>query len=55
MSNHLQLISIDGAEVIQAERILYFQIEPFRSNAEINPLHPEGYPKDKPVRYELGN
>jgi len=51
MSNDWQLISIDASYVILAERIPYFQIEPWRSQAQINPYHPEGYPKDKPVRY----
>lgn len=52
-SNH-QLIAIDGQRVIRAEKIAYFQIEPWRSQAEKSPYHPGDYPKDKPVRHKLG-
>ncbi|MBL3588676.1 MAG: type IV secretory system conjugative DNA transfer family protein [gamma proteobacterium endosymbiont of Lamellibrachia anaximandri] len=52
-SNH-QLIAIDGQRVIKAEKIAYFQIEPWRSQAEKSPYHPGDYPKDMPVRHKLG-
>lgn len=52
-TNH-QLVAIDGQMVIEMDRYAYFQIEPWRSNAEKSPYHSENYPKDKPVRHSLG-
>ncbi len=54
MDVNQQLIAIDGKMVIKCDRLAYFQIEPWRSCAENNPYHPDGYPKNKPVRHKLG-
>jgi len=54
MDKNEQLVAIDGEMVIKCSRLAYFQIEPWRSNAEKNPSHPGAYPKDKPVRHKLG-
>jgi len=53
MNNDLQLIWISGNPVIVAKRAAYYEVEPWRSRAQKNPYHPDGYPKDKPVRYWL--
>jgi type IV secretion system protein VirD4 len=48
-----QLIAIAGQRVIKCSKLAYFQIEPWRSQAQINPYHPEGYPSDMPVLHKL--
>ena len=53
MDKDLQFIWISGNPVILAERLAYYQIEPWRSQAQKSPYHPDGYPKNKPVRYKL--
>lgn len=54
MSTDHQLIAIDGQMVIKAEKLAYFQIEPWRSMSEKSPYHGKNYPKDKIVRHRLG-
>jgi len=49
-----QLIAIDGQMVIKAEKLAYFQIEPWRSFAQKSPYHKNNYPKNLPVRHDLG-
>jgi len=48
-----QLIALDGEMVIKADKLAYFQIEPWRSVCEKSPYHEKNYPKDKPVRHNL--
>jgi type IV secretion system protein VirD4 len=50
-----QLIAIDGQMVIKADRLAYFQIEPWRSSAEKSPYHEKNYPKNKPVLHKLSD
>lgn len=54
MPEEAQLIAIDSQPVIMASKVPYFQIEPWRNVADPDPSHPGGYPKDKPVRYQVG-
>jgi type IV secretory pathway TraG/TraD family ATPase VirD4 len=49
----LQLVEINNHPVVLAQKVAYYQIEPWRSQADPNPFHPEGYPKDKPVLYRV--
>lgn len=53
MNTGKQLIALDGQMVIKADKLAYFQIEPWRTYADKNPHHPENYPKNKPVRHSL--
>ncbi|MES9993992.1 MAG: type IV secretory system conjugative DNA transfer family protein [Candidatus Thiodiazotropha sp.] len=53
MNMGYQLIAIDGKPVIRAEKLAYFQIEPWRSRAAKSPYHKNNFPKDKPVRHIL--
>jgi type IV secretion system protein VirD4 len=53
MNTNHQLIAIDGQVVIKAEKLAYFQIEPWRSMAEKSPYHPGEYPKGMIVRHKL--
>jgi len=48
-----QLIAIDGQMVIRADKLAYFQIEPWRTRAEKSPYHKNNYPKNKPVLHNL--
>ena len=48
-----QLIAIDGQMVIKAEKLAYFQIEPWRKLAGKSPYHKNNYPKNLPVRIYL--
>jgi type IV secretion system protein VirD4 len=50
----LQLIEINNHPVVLAQKVPYYQVEPWRSKADPNPSHPEGYPKDRPVLYRVG-
>lgn len=53
MDMEQQLIAIDGQMVIKADKLAYFQIEPWRTRAEKSPYHKNNYPKNKPVRHNL--
>lgn len=48
-----QLIAIDGKALIRAEKLAYFQIEPWRKLAGKSPYHKNNYPKNLPVRIYL--
>jgi type IV secretion system protein VirD4 len=47
------LIAVSGQPVIKADLVPYYQIEPWRSRASLNPYHPQGYPKDEPVLFDF--
>lgn len=47
------LVAISGQPLIKADLVSYYQIEPWRSKAAPNPYHPEPYPKDEPVLFDL--
>jgi len=53
MNTDQQLIAIDGQLVIKCDKLAYFQIEPWRSEANKSPYHGKNYPEDKPVRHKL--
>ncbi len=48
-----QLIAVNGAPVIAPDVVMYFEVDEWRRQADLNPYHPDGYPLDKPVRYTL--
>lgn len=53
MDTGKELIALDGQMVIKADKLAYFQIEPWRTTADKSPYHPENYPKNKPMRHSL--
>jgi type IV secretory pathway TraG/TraD family ATPase VirD4 len=53
LSDDRQIIAIDGKPLIVGEKVRYFQVEPWRSVAAPSPYHKGGYPKDKPVRFQV--
>lgn len=50
---HKMLIAVSGSPVIKADLAPYYQIQPWRTQAALNPYHPQGYPKDEPVLFNL--
>ncbi len=53
LGKNKQLIAINNSPVITCDLVAYFEINDWRNNAAPNPYHSGGYPKDKPVKYDL--